>query len=69
MFILGLYLFVVLIVTFISESRVLIGLCSLGWVFPAILVSIYALLRGFAAKDDSDTAEYLPAENDNNHEL
>ncbi|XP_059093094.1 diuretic hormone receptor-like isoform X2 [Tigriopus californicus] len=46
----GLYLFVVLIVTFISESRVLIGLCTLGWIFPGVLVLLYALLRAFSSE-------------------
>eukprot|EP00094_Tigriopus_californicus_P014063 TCALIF_13619-PA protein Name:"Similar to VIPR1 Vasoactive intestinal polypeptide receptor (Meleagris gallopavo)" AED:0.12 eAED:0.15 QI:73/0.75/0.6/1/0.5/0.2/5/0/230 len=46
----GLYLFVVLIVTFISESRVLIGLCTLGWVCPGVLILLYVLLRTLSSE-------------------
>ena len=44
----GVYLFVVLIVTFVSESRVLAGLSTLGWGVPAVLVGLYALCRGLS---------------------
>ena len=48
----GVYLFVVLIVTFVSESRVLLGLCTLGWGVPALLVLIYAILRANSSVEE-----------------
>ncbi len=53
----GLYLFVVLVVTFVSESRTLIGLCFLGWGVPFVLVSVYVGLRASAAGEDGQQHE------------
>ena len=48
----GLYLFIVLIVTFVSESRVMLALYSIGWGLPAILVVCYAVARASFSEED-----------------
>ncbi|XP_065213122.1 calcitonin gene-related peptide type 1 receptor-like isoform X5 [Planococcus citri] len=45
MFCEGLYLYTILVVTFLTESRVMACLYGIGWGMPAILVALYAYLR------------------------
>jgi hypothetical protein len=46
----GLYLFVILILTFVSEHKVLIGLNCLGWGVPVVLVIAYAVPRALSSE-------------------
>jgi hypothetical protein len=52
-----LYLFVVLIVTFVSESRVMLALYSIGWGLPALLILLYSLTRATLSEIDSDHSQ------------
>ncbi|XP_073985669.1 calcitonin gene-related peptide type 1 receptor-like isoform X2 [Rhodnius prolixus] len=52
MFCEGLYLHTLLVVTFVTESKVMPFLHLIGWGVPAILVTIYAILR-MSNKEDS----------------
>lgn len=45
MFCEGLYLHTLLVVTFLTESKVMPFLHTIGWGIPALLVSTYAALR------------------------
>lgn len=45
MFCEGLYLHTLLVVTFLTESKVMPFLHTIGWGIPALLVSTYAVLR------------------------
>lgn len=44
--ILGLYLYIVLVVTFVSEKRVKQGLYMLGWGLPFLVILAYLIARG-----------------------
>nr|XP_024218724.1 calcitonin gene-related peptide type 1 receptor-like isoform X3 [Halyomorpha halys] len=47
----GLYLYTLLVVTFLTESKVMVCLYLIGWGVPALIVSAYASLRISTNKD------------------
>ena len=54
MFCEGLYLHTILVVAFISESKIMKWFILLGWGAPALITSLYALVRGL---DPQSTTE------------
>jgi calcitonin receptor-like len=42
----GLYLHTLLVVAFVQERLIMRYLYVIGWVFPAVIISIYAVCRG-----------------------
>ena len=42
----GLYLHTLLVVAFVQERLIMRYLYIIGWIFPAVIISIYAVLRG-----------------------
>lgn len=47
----GVYLHTVLVITFLTESKVMMGLYLIGWGFPALLIIIYAIVRATNFED------------------
>lgn len=47
----GLYLHILLVIAFLSESKVMIWLYILGWGFPVILILVYTLARSSNAEN------------------
>lgn len=49
----GFYLHTVLVSAFISEKKLVRWLSLLGWITPAFVLLIYALLKGFHADNNA----------------
>jgi calcitonin receptor-like len=56
MFCEGLYLHTLLVAAFLAEERLVRWLYALGWVLPAAVVALYAILRGTAVEHE-ETSE------------
>ena len=54
LFVLGLYLYIVLVVTFVSEKRVKQGLYVLGWGVPFLVILAYLIARGAFSSGDEE---------------
>ena len=52
LFVLGLYLYIVLVVTFVSEKRVKQGLYVLGWGVPFLVILAYLIARGAFSSEE-----------------
>merc|ERR1719323_1799906 len=48
----GLYLYIVLVVTFVSEKRVKQGLYVLGWGVPFLVILAYLIARGAFSSEE-----------------
>lgn len=54
----GFYLHTVLVSAFISEKKLVKWLIFCGWAVPAVVITLYGILRHFCG-DTSDTLEYV----------
>eukprot|EP00096_Caligus_rogercresseyi_P007861 TRINITY_DN25999_c0_g1_i1.p1 TRINITY_DN25999_c0_g1~~TRINITY_DN25999_c0_g1_i1.p1 ORF type:complete len:204 (+),score=19.83 TRINITY_DN25999_c0_g1_i1:192-803(+) len=59
MFCEGLYLFIILIVTFVSENKVFKLLLAVGWLFPLVLIITYAAFRWAYQGPESDRSCWI----------